>query len=114
MSFLFRQFDAWEEILFGFILMLLALFAEDWIDRFRTRQSKEIQRMVCPKCKHADSRVIDSNRSFDGGEILRRRRCQKPTCQHTWTTRELDAARLSSRIPRSARITQKDHTSHSR
>lgn len=62
--------------------------------------------MNCPKCKHYQSRVLDSSRSLDGSEWLRRRQCRK--CAHRWTTRELDAQRLTSRIPPSVRsIAQK-------
>jgi hypothetical protein len=36
-SWLFQQPTAWQEILIGIVLMVVALFAEDWIDQWRKR-----------------------------------------------------------------------------
>lgn len=37
MTWLFQQPVAWQEIIIGIVLMVVALFAEDWIDRYRQR-----------------------------------------------------------------------------
>ena len=42
--------------------------------------------MKCPFCNHADSKVIDSRDSQDGGTIRRRRECEK--CEKRFTTYE--------------------------
>lgn len=42
--------------------------------------------MVCPKCKHSDTRVLDSRDSREGKEIRRRRKCAK--CGYRFTTFE--------------------------
>lgn len=42
--------------------------------------------MLCPKCKHDDTRVLDSRDSREGKEIRRRRKCAK--CGYRFTTFE--------------------------
>ncbi len=42
--------------------------------------------MRCPKCKHDDSKVLDSRDTQEGREIRRRRECEK--CQYRFTTFE--------------------------
>lgn len=42
--------------------------------------------MVCPKCKHADTNVLDSRDTHEGREIRRRRTCAK--CKFRFTTFE--------------------------
>lgn len=42
--------------------------------------------MICPKCKHEDTRVVDSRESADGRSIRRRRECEK--CGYRFTTFE--------------------------
>lgn len=42
--------------------------------------------MRCPKCKHPDSKVLDSRDTKDGREIRRRRECEK--CEYRFTTFE--------------------------
>jgi len=42
--------------------------------------------MVCPKCKHDDTRVLDSRDTHEGKEIRRRRKCAK--CGYRFTTFE--------------------------
>ncbi len=42
--------------------------------------------MICPKCKHEDTRVLDSRETNAGKEIRRRRECIK--CNHRFTTFE--------------------------
>ena len=42
--------------------------------------------MRCPKCKHDDTRVIDSRETNEGREIRRRRTCEQ--CEHRFTTFE--------------------------
>ena len=42
--------------------------------------------MVCPKCRHDDTRVLDSRDSRVGKEIRRRRKCAK--CGYRFTTFE--------------------------
>lgn len=42
--------------------------------------------MLCPKCNHADTRVVDSRDTNDNREIRRRRECEK--CEHRFTTFE--------------------------
>ena len=43
--------------------------------------------MKCPFCGYADSRVIDSRPTDEGGSIRRRRECQE--CQKRFTTYEI-------------------------
>ena len=43
--------------------------------------------MKCPFCSHADSRVVDSRPTDEGGSIRRRRECQE--CQKRFTTYEI-------------------------
>jgi transcriptional repressor NrdR len=45
-----------------------------------------VDRVYCPYCKHADSRVIDSRTADDGAAIRRRRSC--PACGRRFTTQE--------------------------
>lgn len=42
--------------------------------------------MRCPKCKHDDTKVVDSRETSDGSSIRRRRECEK--CDHRFTTFE--------------------------
>ncbi len=42
--------------------------------------------MICPKCKHEDTRVLDSRDTHEKKEIRRRRECSK--CHHRFTTFE--------------------------
>jgi transcriptional repressor NrdR len=42
--------------------------------------------MECPKCKNADTKVVDSRSVEDGRAIRRRRRCEK--CDYRFTTFE--------------------------
>lgn len=42
--------------------------------------------MICPKCKHKNTRVIDSRDANEGRTIRRRRECEK--CSHRFTTFE--------------------------
>ena len=42
--------------------------------------------MICPKCEHADTKVIDSRDTMEGRAIRRRRECLK--CAYRFTTFE--------------------------
>ena len=42
--------------------------------------------MHCPKCGHADSKVLETRMSKDNKSLRRRRECQK--CEHRFTTVE--------------------------
>lgn len=42
--------------------------------------------MRCPKCKHEDTKVVDSRETTEGSEIRRRRECEK--CDFRFTTFE--------------------------
>lgn len=42
--------------------------------------------MRCPKCKHDDTKVVDSREASEGSEIRRRRECEK--CDFRFTTFE--------------------------
>ncbi len=42
--------------------------------------------MICSKCKHSDTRVLDSRDTHEGREIRRRRLCSK--CKYRFTTFE--------------------------
>jgi transcriptional repressor NrdR len=42
--------------------------------------------MHCPYCRNADSKVLDSRTTDDGGSIRRRRQC--PSCERRFTTIE--------------------------
>ncbi len=42
--------------------------------------------MICPKCKHKSTSVIDSRDANEGRSIRRRRECEK--CDHRFTTFE--------------------------
>jgi transcriptional repressor NrdR len=46
----------------------------------------EVDRVFCPYCKNAESRVIDSRTADDGAAIRRRRSC--PACGRRFTTQE--------------------------
>jgi transcriptional repressor NrdR len=46
----------------------------------------EVDRVFCPYCKNAESRVIDSRTGDDGAAIRRRRSC--PACGRRFTTQE--------------------------
>jgi transcriptional repressor NrdR len=54
---------------------------ENSVFRERTR------RMICPFCRHDDSRVIDSRPVEDGTQIRRRREC--PQCSQRFSTQEV-------------------------
>jgi len=43
--------------------------------------------MICPFCRHDDSRVVDSRPVLDGTEIRRRREC--PKCGQRFSTQEV-------------------------
>ena len=43
--------------------------------------------MICPFCRHEDSRVVDSRPVVDGTEIRRRREC--PKCGQRFSTQEV-------------------------
>ena len=45
------------------------------------------RRMICPFCRHDDSRVIDSRPVEDGTQIRRRREC--PQCSQRFSTQEV-------------------------
>jgi transcriptional repressor NrdR len=47
---------------------------------------KETRRMICPFCRHDDSRVVDSRPADDGSQIRRRRECTE--CGARFTTQE--------------------------
>lgn len=57
--------------------------------------------MTCPTCHENSDKVADSDESFDGAEVIRRRLCHH--CDARWLTREIYAARLSSPVPQTAR-----------
>lgn len=42
--------------------------------------------MICPKCKHKSTRVVDSRDASEGRTIRRRRECED--CEHRFTTFE--------------------------
>ena len=42
--------------------------------------------MKCPRCSHADTRVVDSRPSEEGSAIRRRREC--PNCAYRFTSYE--------------------------
>lgn len=42
--------------------------------------------MICPKCKHSETHVLDSRDTHEMREIRRRRECEK--CEHRFTTFE--------------------------
>lgn len=42
--------------------------------------------MICPKCKHGETRVLDSRETNEQREIRRRRKCSK--CNYRFTTFE--------------------------
>ena len=48
---------------------------------------EETRRMICPFCRHDDSRVIDSRPVEDGTQIRRRREC--PQCSQRFSTQEV-------------------------
>jgi transcriptional repressor NrdR len=50
------------------------------------RIRKETRRMICPFCRHDDSRVVDSRPADDGSQIRRRRECTE--CGARFTTQE--------------------------
>ena len=45
--------------------------------------------MICPFCRHDDSRVVDSRPVEDGTQIRRRREC--PECGQRFSTQEVEA-----------------------
>ncbi len=45
--------------------------------------------MLCPYCRHGDTRVVDSRVAEDGGSIRRRRTCASEDCGKRFTTVEL-------------------------
>ena len=54
------------------------------LEKHRIR--KETRRMICPFCRHDDSRVVDSRPADDGAQIRRRRECTE--CGARFTTQE--------------------------
>jgi transcriptional repressor NrdR len=54
------------------------------LEKHRIR--KETRRMICPFCRHDDSRVVDSRPADDGSQIRRRRECTE--CGARFTTQE--------------------------
>lgn len=42
--------------------------------------------MICPKCKHKNTKVVDSRDANEGRSIRRRRECEE--CEHRFTTFE--------------------------
>ena len=40
MAWWFDQMNRWQEVVFGGIMLLIGLFLEDWIDRYRDRKRK--------------------------------------------------------------------------
>lgn len=42
--------------------------------------------MICPKCKHTETKVVDSRDTGEGREIRRRRECEK--CEYRFSTLE--------------------------
>ncbi len=48
---------------------------------------EETRRMICPFCRHDDSRVIDSRPVEDGTQIRRRREC--PQCSQRFSAQEV-------------------------
>lgn len=44
--------------------------------------------MICPKCKHLETRVIDSRETNEQREIRRRRKCSNARCKFRFTTFE--------------------------
>ncbi len=50
--------------------------------------------MLCPRCKHDDTSVIDSRLTEEGRAVRRRREC--PKCEHRFTT--FERQELSSMI----------------
>ncbi len=51
--------------------------------------------MICPFCRHDDSRVIDSRPVEDGTQIRRRREC--PQCSQRFSTQEVALLNISKR-----------------
>jgi len=48
--------------------------------------------MICPKCQHDATLVLETRHCRDGRENRRRRKC--PRCAHQWTTFEIHALKL--------------------
>lgn len=57
--------------------------------------------MICPACGHPDTSVQNSDHSLDGKEVIRLRVCRQ--CGARWPTREIDARRLGTPLPRTRR-----------
>jgi transcriptional repressor NrdR len=57
-----------------------------WWQRPLPDLAGEVDRVFCPYCKNAESRVIDSRTADDGAAIRRRRSC--PACGRRFTTQE--------------------------
>ncbi|OKL55195.1 transcriptional regulator NrdR [Bowdeniella nasicola] len=51
--------------------------------------------MICPFCRHEDSKVVDSRTADDGSSIRRRRECL--ACQRRFTTMETTSLLISKR-----------------
>lgn len=51
--------------------------------------------MICPYCRHPDSRVVDSRASDDGTSIRRRRQCSK--CKRRFSTVETTSVSVIKR-----------------
>ena len=52
--------------------------------------------MICPFCRHDDSRVVDSRPVLDGTEIRRRREC--PKCGQRFSTQEVALLNIIKRL----------------
>ena len=68
--------------------------------------------MRCPKCKHDDTKVVDSRETTDGSEIRRRRECEKcdfrfPTFEKIETANFLIIKKDQSRQPYSREKVEK-------
>lgn len=57
-----------------------------WYRIYHTSLSVITKHMRCPKCKNAESKVLDSRMTEDGNSIRRRRECEK--CNYRFTTFE--------------------------
>jgi transcriptional repressor NrdR len=58
--------------------------------------------MICPFCRHDDSRVVDSRPVEDGTQIRRRREC--PECGQRFSTQD-DLVLLAQRVEETLRAT---------
>ncbi len=60
--------------------------------------------MKCPFCSHADTQVVETRVSEDGGIIRRRRRC--PSCAKRFTTYERPEVNFPSVVKKDGRRTE--------